>query len=72
MFERFRLWCRKLRQRLRAVIEKKNGLRRVMSGEFHIIEFRLAPDVIQKVSNRRRNQLVGCMHAHNELVVLNC
>lgn len=42
-----------------------------MAHEFRIIRFQVEPETIRKLSNRRRNQLVGCMHAHNELVVLN-
>jgi hypothetical protein len=42
-----------------------------MSHDFHIIRFQIDPEAIKKLPNRPRNQLVGCMHAHNELVVLN-
>jgi hypothetical protein len=42
-----------------------------MSREFRIIRFRIAPEAVQKLPDRLRNQVVGCMHAHNELVVLN-
>ena len=42
-----------------------------MSQEFQIIQFQIDPEAIKKLPNRQRNQLVGCMHAHNELVVLN-
>ena len=42
-----------------------------MDGEFRIIKFQVGPEAIQKLPNRQRNQVVGCMHAHNELVVLN-
>lgn len=41
-----------------------------MDQEFRIIRFQIGPEAIQKLPNRQRNQLVGCMHAHNELVVL--
>lgn len=42
-----------------------------MSQDFQIIQFQIDPEAIKKLLNRQRNQLVGCMHAHNELVVLN-
>jgi hypothetical protein len=42
-----------------------------MSQDFQIIQFQIDPEAIKKLPNRQRNQLVGCMHAHNELVVLN-
>ena len=42
-----------------------------MSREFQVIQLDIEPEAFKKLSNRQRNQLVGCMHAHNELVVLN-
>lgn len=42
-----------------------------MSQEFRILRFKIDPDAIRKLANRERNQVTGCMHAHNELVVLN-
>jgi hypothetical protein len=42
-----------------------------MSRDFRILRFLVEPDAIKKLPNRERNQVVGCMHAHNELVVLN-
>lgn len=42
-----------------------------MSYDFKIIRLAIEPDAIRKLPNRERNQVVGCMHAHNELVVLN-
>ena len=47
------------------------GCRTAMSQDFQIIQFQIDPEAIKKLLNRQRNQLVGCMHAHNELVVLN-
>lgn len=47
------------------------GHRRSMSREFRIIRFQIDTDAVRKLPNRQRNQLVGCMHAHNELGVLN-
>jgi hypothetical protein len=47
------------------------GRRPTMSSEFKIIRFQVDPEAIRKLPNRERNQMVGCMHAHNELVVLN-
>jgi hypothetical protein len=45
--------------------------RSAMDREFRIIKFQVGPETIQELPNRQRNQVVGCMHAHNELVVLN-
>jgi hypothetical protein len=42
-----------------------------MSGNFQLIQFQIEGDALKKLPNRQRNQIVGCMHAHNELVVLN-
>ena len=42
-----------------------------MSSDFEIVRFQIDPDAVRKLPNRERNQFVGCMHAHNELVVLN-
>ncbi|WP_316206846.1 MULTISPECIES: hypothetical protein [unclassified Bradyrhizobium] len=42
-----------------------------MSQELRILRFKIDPDTVRKLPNRERNQVVGCMHAHNELVVLN-
>ena len=42
-----------------------------MSREFQIIQLEMAADAFKKLPNRERHQLVGCMHAHNELATLN-
>lgn len=42
-----------------------------MSREFQIIQLEMAPEAFKKLPNRERHQLVGCMHAHNELATLN-
>lgn len=42
-----------------------------MSQDFPIIQLEIHADTIKRLSNRERNQLIGCMHAHNELTVLN-
>lgn len=42
-----------------------------MSENFPIIELKINEAAIKGLSDRERNQLVGCMHAHNELTVLN-
>ena len=42
-----------------------------MSKDFQIIQLSIDEDALKKASNRLRNQLVGCMHAHNELTILN-
>jgi hypothetical protein len=42
-----------------------------MSRDFQLIQLQIGLDAIKQLPNRQRNQLVGCMHAHNEMVVLN-
>jgi hypothetical protein len=42
-----------------------------MSQDFQIMQLELDDEALIKLPNRLRNQLVGCMHAHNELTVLN-
>ncbi len=42
-----------------------------ISKEFDIIQFEIDEAFVQGPDNRLRNQLMGCMHAHNELTVLN-
>jgi hypothetical protein len=42
-----------------------------VSRDFQIIQLDIETDAFKKLPNRQRNQLVGCMHAHNELTVLN-
>jgi hypothetical protein len=42
-----------------------------VSQDFQIIQLEIHADTIKRLSNRERNQLIGCMHAHNELTVLN-
>ncbi len=42
-----------------------------MSRDFQLIQLQIATETLKKLPNRQRNQIVGCMHAHNELVVLN-
>jgi hypothetical protein len=42
-----------------------------MSKDFEVIQLNIDEASIQALDNRRRNQLIGCMHAHNELTVLN-
>jgi hypothetical protein len=39
--------------------------------DFEIIQLSIGEASIQGLDNRLRNQLMGCMHAHNELTVLN-
>jgi hypothetical protein len=38
---------------------------------FKIITYIIEDKTLQNMSDRRRNQLFGCMHAHNELTFLN-
>jgi hypothetical protein len=42
-----------------------------VSKDFQVIELSINEEGLKRASNRLRNQLVGCMHAHNELTVLN-
>lgn len=42
-----------------------------MSQNFQVIQLVVDEEALKKAGNRTRNQLVGCMHAHNELAVLN-
>ena len=42
-----------------------------MSKDFQVIQLAIDEEALKKANNRLRNQLVGCMHAHNELTVLN-
>jgi len=42
-----------------------------MAKDFQIIHLTIDQELIKKASNRLRNQVVGCMHAHNELTILN-
>ena len=39
--------------------------------DFQIIQLQIEENAVKRLTNRERNQLVGCMHAHNELTVLN-
>jgi hypothetical protein len=39
---------------------------------FQIIQLQIEENAIERLTTRERNQLVGCMHAHNEMTVLNC
>lgn len=49
---------------------KKNSPRSNQRVELR--SFEVADDIARKMDNRKRNQLLGCMHAHNELTFLNC
>ncbi len=42
-----------------------------MSADFELIQHDIPAATMKSLGNRQRNQFVGCMHAHNELVVLN-
>lgn len=42
-----------------------------MSRDFDILQFELGQAEFKTLSGRQRHQIVGCMHAHNELSVLN-
>jgi hypothetical protein len=42
-----------------------------MAKDFQLIHIMVEEDRLNKASNRLRNQFIGCMHAHNELTILN-
>lgn len=42
-----------------------------MTTVITLIEYRIEHEALKALPNRQRNQLVGCMHAHNELSFLN-
>jgi hypothetical protein len=42
-----------------------------MARDFQLIHLTVDEVRLNKASNRLRNQFVGCMHAHNELTILN-
>jgi hypothetical protein len=42
-----------------------------MSKDFEVIQLEIGEVYVQRLDSRQRNQLMGCMHAHNELTVLN-
>jgi hypothetical protein len=44
---------------------------KTVAKEFQLIHITLDHERLRALSNRRRNQFAGCMHAHNELAVLN-
>src|SRR5580704_3191408 len=43
----------------------------VMSKDLQVIQLSIEQSALKRTTNRERNQLVGCMHAHNELAILN-
>lgn len=42
-----------------------------MSRNFQIIQLQINDAALKALPNRQRNQIVACMHAHNELAVIN-
>ena len=42
-----------------------------MASDFQIVQLEINEAAITTLGRRERNQLVGCMHAHNELTILN-
>jgi hypothetical protein len=42
-----------------------------MSRDFEVIKLTIDEAGLKTLSHRNRNQLIGCMHAHNELAILN-
>jgi hypothetical protein len=62
--------------RERAQLQRKRGddfkvVRATMSRDFQIVQLNINEEALKKADPRIRNQLVGCMYAHNELTVLN-
>src|SRR6516225_2941328 len=39
--------------------------------DFQIIQLQIEENAVKRLTTRERNQLIGCMHDHNELTVLN-
>jgi hypothetical protein len=42
-----------------------------MAKDFQLIHITIDEARLKGATNRLRNQFVGCMHAHNELTILN-
>src|SRR5579864_9024426 len=42
-----------------------------MAKDFQLIHLTVDEGRLKGASNRLRNQFIGCMHAHNELTILN-
>lgn len=42
-----------------------------MGADFEVIQHDIAAATMKRLGDRQRNQFVGCMHAHNELAVVN-
>lgn len=42
-----------------------------MPSEFEIIQLQVNEERLKALPNRQRNQIIACMHAHNELAVMN-
>jgi hypothetical protein len=42
-----------------------------MAKDFQLIHITVDEERLKEANNRLRNQFVGCMHAHNELTMLN-
>src|SRR5258705_8814498 len=45
--------------------------KQTMAKDFQLIHLKIDEEHLKSASNRVRNQFVGCMHAHNELTILN-
>ena len=45
--------------------------KQTMAKDFQLIHLKIDEERLKSASNRVRNQFVGCMHAHNELTILN-
>jgi len=42
-----------------------------MSRDFQIIQLQINEAALKALPSRQRNQIIACMHAHNELAVMN-
>ncbi len=49
---------------------RKTAKPKLTPSKLELIKFEISDDALKKASPRLRNQIVGCMHAHNELAVL--
>jgi hypothetical protein len=53
-----------------AAVDEVNG-ENTMSDNFRIAQIQINDAALKMLPNRQRNQIVMCMHAHNELAVMN-
>ena len=51
--------------------KKRFSARKQSQNRIVLIRFEISEDALKRADPRLRNQIVGCMHAHNELALLN-